>query len=70
MEFFDRVRDDAFVVFISDVVLRELAQSPRELADRLAALVAEVQPTELNLDETADRLAGQFLNLGAVVRLK
>lgn len=64
--FFDRVRAGECEIFISDMVVDELEQSPPELREKFARLIRDVEPAELELSDEAARLAEQFLSLRAV----
>ena len=66
LDFFELAREGVYELFLSEVVLDELSRAPDELARTLGKLVQEVRPVRLELDEEADRLAQQFLRLGAV----
>ena len=53
-------------LFISDVVVREIARAPRELARRLLRLVDKHAPQVLDFGDEAARLAERFLELNVV----
>ena len=59
-------REGKYELYISDVVLDEIARAKEELADRLRQLVKELDPVILHLDEDMDLLAQDFLEQGVV----
>ena len=65
-DFFELARQNLYELFVCDVVLDELGRAPEELARMLGKLVQEIKPVNLEFDREADRLAQQFLQLGAV----
>ncbi|MCK4849792.1 MAG: PIN domain-containing protein [Phycisphaerae bacterium] len=65
-DFFELARQNLYELFVCDVVLDELGRAPEELARMFGKLVQEIKPVNLEFDREADRLAQQFLQLGAV----
>ena len=66
MEFFDRAAQGKYDLFVSEIVLAEVSRAPDELGTKLQALLRKTSPLLLEFDEESDRLAQQFLRLGAV----
>jgi predicted nucleic acid-binding protein len=64
--FLDDARQGKYDLFISPIVLMELARASEDLAARLRGLVEELAPTILDFDEDMDRLAQDFLEHGVV----
>jgi predicted nucleic acid-binding protein len=65
-QFFAEARDGKNDLFISVVVLREIARANEELATQLRRLVDEFAPVVLNFDDDMDRLAQAYLEHGVV----
>ena len=64
--FFDEAREGGYDLFVSDVVMDEIARAAEEKAESLRGLVAEFDPVLLELDEESTLLAIEFLRIGAV----
>jgi predicted nucleic acid-binding protein len=65
-QFLDDAREGKYDLYISDVVLLEIARADEELADRLRELVRQFAPVILDIDEDMDQLAQDFLEQGVV----
>lgn len=70
LDFLDRCRSGAYAPFVSRVVLDEIERASPEVATRLFALVSELRPRVIDVSETAERLAEQFVEAGVVPRGK
>jgi hypothetical protein len=66
LRFFRRAPAMGHTLFVSDVVLREIARAEPKLARRLHSLIEKHAPEVLDFDDEADRLAERFLGLGVV----
>jgi predicted nucleic acid-binding protein len=66
LAFFDRCRQNAFDVFVSDVVLGELVQADEPLRSELSALVRDIRPAFVALTSDANELADAFVREGVV----
>ena len=66
LAFFDRARSEAFELFVSEVVLAEVSRASERRAAQIQQLILDAGPVVLDFDEETDRLAQQFLGLGAV----
>ncbi len=64
--FLDEAREGRYDLFVSDVVMDEIARAPAEKSERLRRLVGELDPTFLALSEESILLSGEFLRNGAV----
>lgn len=68
--FFERCRQGVFDLFVSDVVLRELARAREPLRRQLVDLVADIHPAVFAVSADAERLAQGFVDQGVVPRGK
>lgn len=68
LEFLEAARQGKYDLFVSEIVLAEIAQASHELAARLRQLLEELDPVFLEFDEDMDRLAQEFLQRGALPR--
>jgi predicted nucleic acid-binding protein len=66
LRFFDYARQGGCELFVSEVVLDEIARAETDLARQLHGLVSELRPVVLELDEEAQLLAARFLEMGAI----
>jgi predicted nucleic acid-binding protein len=64
--FLAEARNGAYNLFVSDVVMEEIARASEETAERLRGLVTELDPVLLEFDEESFSLAREFLRVGAV----
>ena len=64
--FLDDAREGRYELFISPIVLMEVARASEEVAARLTGLIEELAPVVLDFDEEMDRLAQDFLERGVV----
>jgi len=64
--FLDEAREGRYDLFVSDVVMDEIARAPEEKSERLRGLVAELDPVCLELNEESILLSQEFLRVGAV----
>jgi len=53
-------------IYVSDVVLQEIAAAPEEKARKLMALVNESRPMELAFDEECRELAAEYIKRGII----
>jgi rRNA-processing protein FCF1 len=61
LQFFERVKQDTYDIFISDVVFQEFDQAAEEKRELLYRLIADYQPTELKISAAVVQLADQYL---------
>jgi len=64
--FLDEAREGRYDLFVSDVVMEEIARASEEKSERLRNLVTELDPVFLEFDEESFSLAHEFLRIGAV----
>jgi predicted nucleic acid-binding protein len=64
--FFERCRQGAYEVFISDMVLREVEKADDALQNKLKGLIRDVQPRLFAVSAEAQRLASAFVSEGVV----
>ncbi len=64
--FLAEARKGTYNLFVSDVVMEEIARASKETAERLRGLVTELDPVLLEFDEESFSLAREFLRVGAV----
>ena len=64
--FFNDAREGKYDLFVSGVVLMEIARAKEALATRLQNLVDELEPVVLDFDDEMDQLAQTFLEHGVV----
>ncbi len=63
--FFERLKlDHAVAPYLSEIVEQELANAPQERKPRLAALIGEVRPTRLRLNEASASPADEYIRHG------
>lgn len=65
-QFFDNAREGRYDLFISSVVLQEIARADKELATKLRRLIDDLSPIELDFDDDMDRLSQEYLSHGVV----
>ena len=65
LAFFDRCRERAYETVISGLVVEELSDSDEPVRSRLLALVGEIGPAVVLLDDRVRSLAEGFVRLGA-----
>jgi hypothetical protein len=65
-EFLADARRGMYQLFISEVVMEEVARAPDELACRLRALISELKPALLTLDDDSMALSEEYVRHGAV----
>ncbi len=68
--FLDEAREGRYDLFVSDVVMEEIARASEDTSERLRALVSELDPVFLEFDEESFSLAREFLRAGAVPQSK
>ena len=66
LEFLEAARGGRHELFISEVVLEEMYRARPELSERLLAMVAEMRPEELDVDEAVVDLARSYAEGGAI----
>lgn len=66
LDFIDLARRGGCELFISEIVLGEISRAAASLAGKLQELIEDLSPVLLEFDEEADRMAQQFIELGAV----
>jgi len=66
LELLEAVRKGLYEVYLSDVVLREIAEAPEEKARRLMSLINDLQPIELEFDEECRELAMEYIRRGII----
>jgi predicted nucleic acid-binding protein len=64
--FFASLKEGASEIFVSDVVLREIANAPEPKRTALAKLIEECAPAMLDVAPEAEDLAELYLDRGAV----
>jgi predicted nucleic acid-binding protein len=64
--FLDEAREGKYDLFVSDVVMNEIARASEETSQRLRGLVVEIDPIFLELNEESTSLSHEFLRVGAV----
>jgi len=64
LQFFARVRQGVYRVYISDTVLEEIAQAPLVKRERLLAVIADISPELLEIDDDVLILARRYLREG------
>ncbi len=64
LQFFERVKQGHYDIFISEVVLTEIARASEEKMNILLALIGNCSPTRLALTEEALALSNQYLDSG------
>ena len=65
-EFLEWARAEGAELFLSAVVLDEIARAPEDLFRKLRDVIANVRPTVLPLDDEAERLATAYTTMGAL----
>jgi len=70
LRFLEKVRRGEYLVYISDVVLEEIGRANESKRTKLLALIDEIQPEILTLDEEISALAEQYISQGVVPRAK
>lgn len=66
LAFFDECRRGRFSTLTSPPVFDEVLRSEEPKRSQLSKLIVEINPTRLAASDDADRLAGEFVRLGAV----
>jgi len=66
LAFLDLSRRGGCELFVSEIVLGEIGRASAVLAGKLQGLIQELSPVLLEFDAEADRLAQQFIELGAI----
>jgi predicted nucleic acid-binding protein len=61
LQFFEQVKQGAYEIFISDIVLEEIAKASEQKSKLLFDLIAEYQPKKLESNQAALNLAGKYL---------
>ena len=64
--FLDEARSGIYDLFVSDVVMEEIARASAQTAERLRGLVGELDPVLLEFDEDSLTLAREFMRAGVV----
>jgi len=57
LRFFEQVKQGAYDIFISDIVLEEIAKASEKKRELLLGLIAEYQPQKLEINQTILNLA-------------
>ena len=66
IKFFEQIAEDHYEIFISDIVLEEIAKASEEHQRRLFNLMQTHRPTELEITDEALSLADQYRAEGVV----
>jgi len=69
-EFFDSVRRGFYEVYISEVVLKEINNAPKDKRDRLTKLIDQCAPIRVDIVEEAEKLASIYLEKKIVPETK
>ncbi len=64
LQFFEQIKKGAYEIFISEVVLKEIARASHRKRELLLQLIAEYRPQELDVNEAVLELADQYLAQG------
>ena len=70
IEFFDSLAKGSYEIFISEVVLREIALAPEPKRKQLVDLVTRFSPKELEVTVDAEHLAEIYIEKGLVPQRK
>ncbi len=65
-KFIDGIRRSNYELFISSVVIAEIAQAPQERKNSMLQLIEEVNPVVLELTVEADTLSQAYVESGAL----
>ena len=65
-QFFEQVKHGYYTIYISEIVLNEIARAPEEKRQKLLNLIREYQPITLKLNMDIVNLAQQYLQEGAL----
>lgn len=65
-KFMDGIRRSNYELFISSVVIAEIAQAPQERKNSILQLIEEVSPVVLELTVEADTLSQAYVESGAL----
>ncbi len=64
LRFFDKVKQDEYEIFISDVVIEEIGRADDNKKRSLLNIIAEYSPTRLVIDEEVAELAQKYISEG------
>jgi len=64
LRFFDKVKQDEYEIFISDVVIEEIGRADHNKKRSLLNIIAEYSPTRLVIDEEVAELAQNYISEG------
>lgn len=64
LRFFDKVKQDEYEIFISDVVIEEIGRADDNKKRSLLNIIAEYSPTRLVIDEEVTELAQKYISEG------
>lgn len=67
-EVWERIKADQYDVFISDVVLRELADCREEKRNTLFGLLSEIRYNLITVDESTVKLAEKIIDTGVLTK--
>lgn len=66
IRFFDRIKQDEYEIFISDVVIEEIGRADDNKKRSLLNLIAEHSPTMLVINEEVAELAQRYISEGVL----
>ncbi len=61
LQFFEQVKQGAYEIFISNIVLKEIAKASKQKSQLLFDLITEYQPQKLETNQSALNLAEKYL---------
>ncbi|MBT9131555.1 hypothetical protein B9J77_02790 [candidate division NPL-UPA2 bacterium Unc8] len=68
--FFNSIEEDAYEIYISEVVIREINDAPDPKRKTLLDLINKYTPVELEITEEANELTEVYINNGIVPKAK
>ncbi|MBC8181129.1 hypothetical protein H8E88_08395 [candidate division KSB1 bacterium] len=66
LQFFEKVENGEFDIYISDIVFREIARAPQEKEALLLNLIEKYKPKELEVNEEVLELAQKYIKEAAL----
>ncbi len=65
-EFFRALKQGAYEIYVSDIVLLEIGKAPAHIKNKLEDLIGQYKPIMLESSSEAESLAGLYLERGVV----
>ncbi len=66
LQFFEKVKNGEFDIYISDIIFREFARAPQEKEALLLNLIEKYKPKELEVNEEVLELAEKYIKEAAM----